>query len=175
MANNKKEIDTNGRVSITNLRDYELHFAAIEGHSDIKIPAHAKNYRRLTFNEVDSQVKSDNKFFTGTDGKGANANIIIDDADVRNYIFGVTAEDVKDINTYVLSEETVSALLKIKDIKKFKAELSKYVVDEGDKRTLMVLATKVGIDKATVAQKTAIEKITEYSFSDAAVSGDLED
>lgn len=162
---NTKTIDTNGRVSITNLRAYNLHFRAIESERDIKIPANAKAYRHLTFNEVDSQVKSGNPFFTGDDSKGNNACIVIDDVDVRNYMFGVTdTKEASTINSWVLNADSVRDLLKITNAKKLTEELKKYVIDEGDKQTLITLSEDL-ISGATVAQKTAIEKITGYKFN----------
>ena len=166
LANTKTNtIDTNGRVSITNLRAYNLHFRAIESERDIKIPANAKGYRNLTFNVVDSKVMSGNPFFTGDDSMGKNACIIIDDINIRDYMFGVTeTKESSAINSYVLSEKSVADLMKIKDVKKFKEELSKYVSDEGDKQTLITLSENL-ISEATVAQKSAIEKITGYKFN----------
>lgn len=163
-------VNTEGRIAITNLRGYALHFRDSDNRSDIRIPAGVRGWKGLTYREVENQVAMGNKMFTGNDTKGSNARIIIDDEAARKAIFHI--DDVKELNTDTLSLSSVKALLKITDMRKFRTEITKYVSNEGDKQAFIDLATQAGIDKATVAQKNAIEKITGYKFSKQAEDGE---
>lgn len=163
-------INTEGRIAITNLRGYALHFRDSDNRSDIMIPAGVKGWKGLTYREVENQVAMDNKMFTGSDTKGSNARIVIDDESVRKAIFHI--DNIDELNTKTLSLDSVKNLLKITDIKAFRAEITKYVNNEGDKQAFIDLASQAGIDKATVAQKNAIEKITGYKFSKKAEDGE---
>lgn len=112
-----------------------------------------------------------NVMFTGIDTKGSNARIFIEDEAVRNAIFHIT--NSKELHTDTLTLDNVKKMLALKDIKKFKTEIEKCIHNEGDKQTLIDLATQAGIDKATVAQKNAIEQLTGYKFSTMAENGEL--
>lgn len=169
MTNNT--INTDGRIAITNLRNYALHFRDSENRSDIVIPAGVKRWNGLTYREVENQVGMNNVMFTGVDTKGSNARIFIEDEAVRNAIFHIT--NSKELHTDTLTLDNVKKMLALKDIKKFKAEIEKCIHNEGDKQALIDLATQAGIDKATVAQKNAIEQLTGYKFSTMAENGEL--
>lgn len=169
MANNT--INTDGRVAITNLRNYALHFRDSENRSDIVIPAGVKRWNGLTYREVENQVAMNNVMFTGIDSKGSNARVYIEDESVRNAIFHIS--DSKELHNNTLTLDNVKKMLALKDIKKFRTEIAKCVHNEGDKQTLVDLATQAGIDKATVAQKNAIEQLTGYKFSPMAENGEV--
>lgn len=155
----KKTIQTHDRVAIDNLMDWDLSFRGIESQKDFVIPKSAKDWKQLTVDEVDAQVKSGNHFFCGTDGFGANAHIHIRDKKVREYIFGDSVGE-----QVILDLETVKKLLNVSPQSEFENELEKTVVTDAQKKMIVPLCKTAGIELKEAYKKTLIEKWSGYKF-----------
>ena len=59
---------TNNNVLVNNLCAWPLSFWRKAGQGDVEIPANAKNWPLLSFEEVQAQIQTGNRMFTGTDG-----------------------------------------------------------------------------------------------------------
>lgn len=160
----RTKVNLNDRVALTNLRNWPLHFHGQESMRDITIPPSVKNWRRLTVAEVDAQAKSGNRFFCGTDGFGANAAVQIMDENVRKYVFGIEEADAE--QPVMLTLENVKDLIATSPKAAFMEKLNRLVVTDGDKRMIVPLAKKAGIENAESYKVTAIEKISERHFEE---------
>lgn len=163
VAKPKREIQLTDRVFIENTRNWGLGFRAIESQKDISIPAGAKRYAQLNVAEVMAQIQEGNIMFCGVDGLGNNAYLKILDDDVRKYVFSYQ-EGESDIKPVILDTDSVKKLLNISDKKDFIKELKRLVVTEGDKKMIVPLAKKVGIDNVAGYKRDEIEKISGYTF-----------
>lgn len=153
-----EDVSLNERVAIDNLYGWKIGFRASESERDITIAPYVKNFKQLTVAEVDAQVKLGNLVFCGIDGYGSHAPIRIVDPVIREYVFG------EDINPIQLTEEKVKALLKIDDKKTFDKTLSELVVTKSERRMIVILAEKVGIEDVVSSKLAAIEKISGVKF-----------
>lgn len=157
------QVKLTDRVSIDNLRSWDLGFRATETERDITIPANVKGYKQLTVAEIDGQVKMGNLFFVGKDGFGNNADIKINDENVIKFVFGEGDEEEKP-STTLLTLDALKEVLAITPKTKFEEAVSKLVATEAEKKTVIELAKEAGIENVEGYKKTFIEKISGYKF-----------
>lgn len=158
----KKTVDDirpSDRVSIDNLCDWVISFESYENGRGIDIPDGVKNYKNLTVSEVDAQVKTGNIGFVGTDGFGSHAPFKINDPVIREYVFGEPVDPVQ------LTEDAVKELLAIQNKQKFYDALNSLVVTKAEKRMIVRLVERVGMDDVPAYQIAAIEKISGIKFN----------
>lgn len=153
-----EDIRPSDRVEIDNLCDWNINFAGIDNARDIVIPAAVQKYKNLTVAEVDAQVKTGNFAFVGTDGMGQHAAIRIKDALIREYIFGEEVDPVQ------LTEENVKALLDVQSKAKFNEMLENLVVTKAEKRMILKIAERIGVDDVPSYKLTAIERFSGMKF-----------
>lgn len=158
------QVKLTDRVSIDNLRSWNLDFRATESSKDITIPANVKGYKQLTVAEIDGQVKIGNLFFVGKDGFGNNADIRINDKSVVSFVFGDGYEEDEAPASTLLTKESVAALLSTAPKVEFQKQLEKLVTTEAEKKTIVPIAKEVGIDDVEAYKIAAIEKISGYKF-----------
>lgn len=161
-AKTKKEISYTDRVILTNTRSWNLNFKSTETDKDIVIPAGAEHWSKLSVAEVEGQIQTGNFFFVGADGDGNNAYIEIEDECVRNFVFHFDKNENND--RVILNLESVKNLLAIDDRTEFESVLKKLVVTDGDKRMIIPMALKAGIDNVQSYKVSAIEEISGYKF-----------
>lgn len=153
-----EDIKPSDRVSIDNLCDWVISFESYETNRGIDIPDGVKNYKNLTVAEVDSQVKTGNIGFVGTDGFGSHAPFRINDPVIREYVFGEPVDPIQ------LTEDAVRELLAIQNKQKFYKALESLVVTKAEKRMIVRLVERVGMDDVPSYQIAAIEKISGIKF-----------
>lgn len=158
----KRKISYTDRAVITNTRSWNLHFKSTETDKDIVIPAEAEHWSKLTVAEIEGQIQTGNFFFVGADGDGNNAYIKIEDDDVRNFVFHFN--EYENGERIILDLESVKNLLAISNRDEFESKLEKLVVTDGDKRMIIPMAIKAGIDDVQSYKVSAIEKISGYKF-----------
>lgn len=152
------DVSLNERVAFDNLYGWSLGFRASESERDILIAPYVKNFKQLTVAEVDAQVKLGNVAFCGQDSYGSHAPLRILDPVIREYVFG------EDINPIQLTEERVKELFAIDNKKEFEKKLSELVVTDSEKRMIVILAEKIGIEDVVSFKLAAIEKISGIKF-----------
>lgn len=152
------DVSLNERVAIDNLYGWTIGFRASESERDILIAPYVKNFKQLTVAEVDAQVKLGNIAFCGTDSYGSHAAFRIIDPVIREYIFG------EDINPVQLTEEKVKELFAIDNKKSFEKALADLVVTDSEKKMIVILAEKIGIDDVVSFKLSAIEKLSGIKF-----------
>ena len=158
------QVKLTDRVSIDNLRNWNLDFRATESNKDISIPRNVKGYRQLTVAEIDGQVKMGNLFFVGKDGFGNNADIRINNKAVVSFVFGEGSEEDEAPASTLLTKESVAQLLKLSPKATFQKQLEKLVATEAEKKTIVPIAKEVGIDEVEAYKIASIEKISGYKF-----------
>ena len=131
-------------VLVNNLCSWPLSFWRKAGQGDIEIPANARNYPLLSYEEVLAQIQTGNVMFVGIDGMGGHARIQIVNEEQRKQLFGLDGVDVPDPS--VLNVESVKALLAIKTKGKFHEQLESMVKTNAEKKMLVELAFEAGAD-----------------------------
>jgi hypothetical protein len=152
-----EELNLDEKVVVKNLCDWDLHFARIEAVGDIEIKR--KGTLRLTNGEIQSQINATNTFFTGTDGKGSHAKVLIDSKESRIY-FGFESEDGEDLQ-FVLNTDSVKALISL-SIDEFSEQLDQYVVTQAEKLTVMEESRKLKLNDHEKIK--ILEDYTGYKF-----------
>lgn len=146
-------------VPVNNLCSWPLSFWRKAGQGDIEIPANAKNYPLLSYEEVLAQIQTGNVMFVGTDGMGSHARIQIVNEEQRKELFGLNDVDAPDPT--VLNAETVKALLAIRSKTKFNEQLNSLVKTNAEKKMLVDLAFEAGAAEAESWKVDALRKLAE--------------
>ena len=152
------DVMLNERVAIDNLYNWSIGFRASESERDILISPGVKNFKQLTVAEVDAQVKLGNVVFCGIDNYGSHAAFRITDPVIREYVFG------EDIDPIQLTEERVKKLFALNDKKSFEKSLKELVVTDSEKRMIMIISERIGIEDVESFKLAAIEKISGMKF-----------
>lgn len=85
------DLNLDAKVTVRNLAGWDVTFAKLhDGNGDVIIVANGQT--RLSRNEINAQVDNNNKLFTGIDGQGSHATLVIDDAATRRWV-GFDTED----------------------------------------------------------------------------------
>ena len=151
----------NNNVLVNNLCSWPLSFWRKAGQGDIEIPANAKNYPLLSFEDVLAQIQTGNKMFTGTDGMGNHARIQIVNDEQRKQLFGLESVETEDPT--LLNLEAVKALLAIRTKAKFNEQLQAMVKTDAEKKMLVELAKQAGSDEAEAWKVDALRELADTS------------
>lgn len=80
-----ENLNLDAKVTVRNLAGWDVTFVKLhDGSGDVIIVANGQT--RLSRNEINAQVDNGNKLFTGIDGQGSHATVIIDDAATRRWV-----------------------------------------------------------------------------------------
>lgn len=150
---------TNNNVLVNNLCAWPLSFWRKAGQGDVEIPANAKNWPLLSFEEVQAQIQTGNRMFTGTDGMGNHARIQIVDDEQRKQLFGL--ENVETAEPALLNMDAVKALLAIHTKAKFHEQLQAMVATDAEKKMLVELAKQAGSDDAEAWKVDALRELAD--------------
>ena len=145
-------------VLINNLCKWPLYFKRATGQGDVEIPANAKNYPLLSYEEVQAQIQLGNIMFVGNDRMGNHARIQIVDEAQRKELFGLPPDVPEPV---IVNEETVKALLAIRGKEKFKETLENMVQTDAEKKMLVDIAFKVGAEEAVSWKVDALRALAE--------------
>lgn len=146
-------------VLVNNLCAWPLYFKRVIGVGDVSIPANARKFATLSFEEVQAQIQMGNVMFTGTDGMGSHARIQIIDDETRRELFSVGGTDADD--PFVLDLAAVKALLAIKKKKEFNEQLQAMVKTDAEKKMLVELAQQAGSDEAESWKVDALRALAD--------------
>lgn len=148
------------RVTVKNLCEWDLYFRRIEGHGSVKFAR--KGINRLTRSEIQSQVFAANPMFVGTNGKGSNARLYIDDKDTR-VLVGFESDDGKEKQN-VLTPEKVRQIIEYKTFATFQKHVEESVKTKGEKLVFIEEAKKLKLNDHDRIK--FIEEHTGYKFED---------
>lgn len=148
---------TTNNVRVNNLCSWDLYFTRQAGIGDIKIPANAKDFPLISFEEAQVQIQTGNPMFVGTDGIGTHARIQIVDDEQRKQLFGVEGLDIE--APVQLDLTAVVELLAIRSKSKFNERLNKIVQTDAEKKVLLDLAEQAGASDGEAWKLDAIRQI----------------
>lgn len=147
------------KVPVTNLCNWDLFFRRSDNLIDIRVPANAKNYGILTYNEIQMQIQLNNIMFVG-DGLGNHARIKVEDDEIRKSLFGIT-EGKKQV---LLTLDVVKELLTETNKTSFTKKLKQLVNTEAEKKMIVEYAKQAKIDNVEKWKSEKIEEISGYKF-----------
>ena len=149
----------NNSVKLNNLCAWPLYFNRASGMGSVKVPANAKGYSMLDFDEVRAQIQLNNKFFVGEDGIGNHARLQIVDEKQRNELFGLAEDEVDE--PVLLNDESIRALLAIKSKAKFNDKLNSLVKTSAEKKMLVQLAFAAGAEECEAWKVDALRAMAD--------------
>ena len=151
-----ENLNLDTKVTVKNLAGWPVGFARIhDGAGDVTIAPNGK--QRLSRNEVQAQINSGNKLFSGTDGRGSHATIYIDDAATRQLV-GFEEEGE---HQAIFTDETAKKLFNI-NYAAFETSVQDLVVTEAEKNALMDAIRRLGLND--YRKIVFAEKYTGYRF-----------
>lgn len=123
-----EELNLETKVTVKSIADWTVGFARrADGYGDITISP--KGSVRLSRNEIITQVQNGNKLFSGTDGLGSHATLIIEDIPTRIEV-GFEGEGFQQ---KVFSDELVDKLFKIKSTEEFEMKFKESIRTRAEK------------------------------------------
>ena len=129
------------QVWIKSTVNWDLYFDRIEGTGTIKLIPNGK--KTLKFGEIQSQIYDNNVMFTGTDGKGSHARIIIENDEARKAAFELLDEELTSVNA--LDKEKIKEINELKTQKAFEKAIEDGVVSDAEKRLFVDTAFELGL------------------------------
>lgn len=155
------KIDLTKRVALRSVVSFPLFIgSALRGGGTYKVPPLATHWMSMTVEEVQLQVLRGNTMFTGVDGMGKNARIVIEDDEVRAFVFNLPdGEELP--KQEVFDMEAAKALFAVTPKDAFLTEFEKRIVTSADRKMAVEYARKLGADNLRKYQVDAIEALGE--------------
>lgn len=159
------KLDMNKRVAIRSVVSFPLYIAsAIRGGDTYRVPPLANHWMSMTVEEVQLQVMRGNPMFVGIDGLGKNARLVIEDEDVRSFVFNLPeGEELPKQEVFDL--EAAKALFAVSPKDAFLRAFAEKVVTRADKKMAVEYARQLGADNLRKYQVDAIESLGEGTLS----------
>lgn len=124
-----EEIKLDQKVTVRSIAGWNVGFARIDGFGDLTIAPFGTT--RLTRSEIIAQVQNGNRLFTGVDGEGSHATLIVDDTPTRIECDFESTDGKK--KQLVFSDEKVKELFNIKTLNSFKKNLENTIYTRAEK------------------------------------------
>ena len=133
----------NEKSKVKNLSDFPVSWKKMTLVGDEYLKANSSTF--ILNSEIETQVESGNKFFTGTDGLGSHAMVYIENEELREHFrFDCKEENRKQ---FILDDEKCKAILDYKMLATFKKHLEDDVVTISEKMKIMNYARKVKLNE----------------------------
>lgn len=150
------KLNLDERVTVRNLANWDVTFSRKhDGVGAVVIAANGQY--RLTRNEIQAQVNDNNKLFTGTDGRGTHATLIIQDKDTRMWLEFETADRPQGILTDKIVTEIFTSPWNT-----FEKKLREYVMTMAEKNFLMESIKRLNLNDHR--KIVACEEYTGYKI-----------
>ena len=122
------ETINNAKVKLTNLAPWMVYFQRNNMAGEVTIPENG--VAMVDRDEVESQFYANNRLFTGSDGHGAHARIIIDDKPIRDN-FDIPEDQL------VLTDEALDKAFAYKQQAAFEKFIKEHAVEFFEKHRLV--------------------------------------
>lgn len=134
-SNSKKEFNLDEKVTVRSISNSFIGFQRVADGAigDISIPK--RGTARLTRNEIIAQVQNNNVLFTGIDGKGSHASLIIEDTPTRIEV-DFENEDGS-IKQVIFSNDLVKELFKINNQSAFERSVKDAIRTKDEKSAII--------------------------------------
>ena len=151
-------IDTNRKVSLKNLTNWNLTFKRINSLGDIIIPPNGKV--TMPCEEVMSQIYNNNRLFVGENGKGSHARIFIEDEEIRLKAEFESKDNKK--SQEILTDEKLKEIFTLKTLVSFKKNIQEKVKSQAEKSKVIEYAKTVKLNDHDKIE--FLEKYTGYKL-----------
>ena len=139
----EEELNLDTKVTVRSIADWNTGFARkVDGVGDINIPP--LGTIRLSRSEIIGQVQAGNRLFSGTDGRGSHATLIIDDIPTRVELDFET-KDGK-VKQNVFSDDKIKSLFAITSTDSFKEKFKDEIVTRAEKYATIKAIERLGLD-----------------------------
>lgn len=152
-----EELNLDAKVTVRNIAGWTVGFARIaDGYGDVTITPNGST--RLSRNEIISQVQSGNRLFTGVDGKGSHATLIIEDKATRIEVDFETESEEQ----VLFSDDKVKRLFELKTQNTFENHFVNEIKTRAEKYAAMQTIKKSQLND--YAKIRFVEKYTGYKL-----------
>lgn len=151
-------VDTNRKVSLKNLTNWNLTFKRINSLGDVIIPPNGKV--TMPCEEVMSQIYNNNRLFVGEDGKGSHARIFIEDEEIRLEAEFESKENKK--SQEILTDEKLKEIFALKTLVSFKKNIQEKVKSQAEKSKVIEYAKTIKLNDHDKIE--FLEKYTGYKL-----------
>lgn len=157
VAESVEELNLDAKVTVRNIAGWTVGFARIaDGYGDVTITPNGST--RLSRNEIISQVQSGNRLFTGVDGKGSHATLIIEDKVTRIEVDFETESEEQ----VLFSDDKVKRLFELKTQNTFENHFVNEIKTRAEKYAAMQTIKKSQLND--YAKIRFVEKYTGYKL-----------
>jgi len=122
------EVKLSEKIKVTNLAPWPVYFARRLNNGSVQVPANGSIPLERT--EVEAQCYNGNRLFLGTDGHGAHAHLLIEDADIR------TQFEIPD-EQEVLTDDVLDKAFAYKSQSAFTHKIDELVVQDYERHRLI--------------------------------------
>ncbi len=154
-------VDTNRKVSLKNLTNWNLTFKRINSLGDVIIPPNGKV--TMPCEEVMSQIYNNNRLFVGENGKGSHARIFIEDEEIRLEAEFESKDNKK--SQEILTDEKLKEIFALKTLVSFKKNIQEKVKSQAEKSKVIEYAKTVKLNDHDKIE--FLEKYTGYKLENA--------
>lgn len=154
-------VDTNRKVSLKNLTNWNLTFKRINSLGDVIIPPNGKV--TMPCEEVMSQIYNNNRLFVGENGKGSHARIFIEDEEIRLEAEFESKENKK--SQEILTDEKLKEIFALKTLVSFKKNIQEKVKSQAEKSKVIEYAKTIKLNDHDKIE--FLEKYTGYKLENA--------
>ena len=154
-------VDTNKKVSLKNLTNWNLTFKRINSLGDVIIPPNGKV--TMPCEEVMSQIYNNNRLFVGENGKGSHARIFIEDEEIRLEAEFESKENKK--SQEILTDEKLKEIFALKTLVSFKKNIQEKVKSQAEKSKVIEYAKTIKLNDHDKIE--FLEKYTGYKLENA--------
>lgn len=151
-------VDTNKKVSLKNLTNWNLTFKRINSLGDVIIPPNGKV--TMPCEEVMSQIYNNNRLFVGENGKGSHARIFIEDEEIRLEAEFESKENKK--SQEILTDEKLKEIFALKTLVSFKKNIQEKVKSQAEKSKVIEYAKTIKLNDHDKIE--FLEKYTGYKL-----------
>lgn len=133
--NNKEELNLDEKVTVRSIADWNVGFYRVADGAIGEVSISRRGTARLTRNEIIAQVQNGNRLFSGVDGKGSHATLIIEDIPTRVEVDFETEDG--SVKQNVFSYDLVKELFKINNQSTFEERLKESIVTRAEKLAII--------------------------------------
>lgn len=151
-------VDTNKKVSLKNLTNWNLTFKRINSLGDVIIPPNGKV--TMPCEEVMSQIYNNNRLFVGENGKGSHARIFIEDEEIRLEAEFESKDNKK--SQEILTDEKLKEIFALKTLVSFKKNIQEKVKSQAEKSKVIEYAKTIKLNDHDKIE--FLEKYTGYKL-----------
>lgn len=152
-----EEFDLEKKVTVKSIADWQTGFKRLNDMGEVNIAPNGT--MRLTRNEIISQAQSGNKLFTGIDGRGSHATLVIDDEATRKELGFETDYEKQN----VFNEKKVKDMFLINNENEFETRLKDEIITRAEQYAIVATIRKLKLND--YAKIRIVERYTGFKIS----------